>query len=79
MPASAARVLTPRERQIALLASSGMTNRQIADEMKLSPNTIANHLKNVFRKLDVRSRTELAWRLQFLDITPGTPPDMDGQ
>jgi DNA-binding NarL/FixJ family response regulator len=60
--------LTPRERQIALLAARGLTNRQIATEVGLSINTVSNHLKRVYPKLEVSSRTELAWRLQYVNI-----------
>ena len=50
--------LTPQERQIGLAVSEGRTNRQVAEMLFLSPKTIEYHLRNVFRNLDVRSRTE---------------------
>lgn len=53
--------LTPREHQVAELAAQGLSNRQIAGELRLSVNTVQNHLKRVFEKLQVSSRTELAW------------------
>ncbi len=53
-------LLTERELETALLVSRGRTNREIADELFLSPKTIENTLAKVYRKLDVRSRTELA-------------------
>jgi DNA-binding CsgD family transcriptional regulator len=63
------------EKQIALLAARGLTNRQIATEIGLSINTVSNHLKRVYAKLEVCSRTELAWRLQYLDVNRDVPPD----
>lgn len=70
--------LTPREKQIAFLAAQGLTNRQISTEIGLSINTVSNHLKRVYAKLDVQSRTELAWRLQYLDMNTDDAPDVDG-
>jgi DNA-binding CsgD family transcriptional regulator len=51
--------LTPSEYRIAALAAQGQTNRQIAESLFLTQNTVAWHLSHVYRKLDVSSRTEL--------------------
>lgn len=58
--AVAPRRLTEREEQIAALAATGSTNDEMAAELGLSPKTVESHLTRVYRKLRVRSRTELA-------------------
>ncbi len=52
--------LTEREAQIAALVTDRKTNPEIAAELFLSVKTIETHLRNIFRKLDVSSRVELA-------------------
>jgi DNA-binding CsgD family transcriptional regulator len=61
--ANAADELTPQELQIALVVANGATNKEAGAALFLSPKTIESHLSRVYRKLDVRSRTELVRRL----------------
>ena len=56
-------VLSETERRIVELVVEGRRNREVADELSLSPNTVAWNLSKVYRKLGVSSRTELAARL----------------
>jgi DNA-binding NarL/FixJ family response regulator len=52
--------LTASELRVACMAAEGMTNRQIAQALFVTENTIETHLRSVFRKLDIRSRSQLA-------------------
>lgn len=51
--------LTTSERRVAELAAAGATNREIAQELYVTPKTVELHLTNTYRKLDLRSRREL--------------------
>jgi DNA-binding CsgD family transcriptional regulator len=67
---TAAEQLTPHELQIAVLVAQGMTNREAASALFLSPKTIEYHLGQIYRKLDVRGRAQLA-RLMAMELPEG--------
>jgi RNA polymerase sigma factor (sigma-70 family) len=52
-------VLTPREREVFFLASRGLKNSEIAEELYLSEKTIKTHLRNIYNKLNLASKAEL--------------------
>ncbi|HEV2347227.1 MAG TPA: helix-turn-helix transcriptional regulator [Actinocrinis sp.] len=51
--------LTRAERQVADLVAEGRTNREIAEQLFVSPHTVNAHVRRIFEKLQVRSRVEL--------------------
>jgi DNA-binding CsgD family transcriptional regulator len=61
--------LTPQQRQIAQLAATGLTNKQIGERLYLSPRTVATHLHQLFPKLGVTTRAALR------DALASQPPE----
>ena len=73
--ADGARLLTKREEDVVGLVEEGLTNRQIASELRLSEHTIRNNLFRIFDKLGVSTRVELA--LYAVNRSrPAVPPDL---
>jgi DNA-binding CsgD family transcriptional regulator len=80
---SAAERLTPQELQVALVVAQGLSNRDVAARLFLSPKTVEFHLTRIYRKLEIRSRSELVRRIVELerggvdpvsDVTPARSP-----
>ena len=69
-PATGWTSLTGTERTVSELVSQGLTNQQVADQMFISVHTVAFHLRQVFRKLSISSRVELA----RIAVGQGTAP-----
>ncbi|WP_238161011.1 LuxR family transcriptional regulator [Kribbella antibiotica] len=68
-PASGWDSLTKTERKVAELVASGLTNQQAASRLFISPHTVGFHLRQIYRKLGIRSRTALA----LVRFKPSTP------
>lgn len=52
--------LTPRQREIAMLIADGLTNKEIAQRLLISVSTVETHIENMFRRLGVSSRAQIA-------------------
>jgi DNA-binding NarL/FixJ family response regulator len=55
--------LTPTERQVAELVAEGRSNKEVAAALVVSPKTVDGHLSNIYAKLGIHSRTQLARRI----------------
>jgi LuxR family maltose regulon positive regulatory protein len=60
--------LTPREMDVLRLLEEGLSNREIADRLYLSPNTLRVYTTNLYTKLDVHNRTQAVIRARALEI-----------
>ena len=56
-------VLTDRERDVLELLSQGMTNKEIAEALVISSNTVKRHMKSIFSKLDIHTRSAAAAKI----------------
>ncbi|MGH8903761.1 MAG: helix-turn-helix transcriptional regulator [Egibacteraceae bacterium] len=70
--------LTKTERAVANLVAQGLTNRQVASQMFLSPHTVGFHLRQIFRKLGINSRVDLARHSPRVPRQPGDWPGSGG-
>ena len=65
---SNSRFLTPRERDVLAMISQGCSNKRIARTLEISPETVKSHVKRIFLKLAVSTRTEAALRAVWLKL-----------
>jgi ATP/maltotriose-dependent transcriptional regulator MalT len=66
--------LTPRQRDALGLVAAGLSNRRIAEEMRISETTVRTHLREVFARLAVRSRTHAVAEARRLGLLEGPKP-----
>lgn len=76
--------LTPREGSVARYLLEGLTNKEIANKLRLSEHTVKDHLKRLMRKYQVTTRTALSSRLfsgqnAGIQLTVGPPATMDSE
>src|SRR5690606_14126580 len=70
--------LTEREKEVLALISRGMRNVDVADQLALSGNTVATHIKSIYRKLGISSRAEASWYATMLGLSPVKPEAGNG-
>ena len=63
-----ASLLTDREREVLDLIAAGSTNREIAEQLFLSPHTVKEHTSTLYKKLRVRNRAEAVQRAQRIGL-----------
>jgi len=71
-------VLTDRERETLVLLAQGLTNKEMAESLVITTNTVKRHLKSIFEKLDVHTRSAAAAKAISAGVTVGRPmQDLD--
>jgi len=58
--------LTPKEKQVLFLLSKGFTYKKISEPLKVSPETIKKHLKNIYKKLKAKNKIEALTKVKLL-------------
>ncbi len=73
LAAGAGATLTQREREVAVLVASGLTNKEIARELVLVPGTVSNHVLHILRKLGFTRRAQIATWVTRQGLSIPTP------
>jgi DNA-binding CsgD family transcriptional regulator len=68
-------MLTPREHEIATLATAGLRNREIARRLHLTEGTVKSHLHNIYQKAGIKNRTTLTARFHDRPSANGHAPN----
>jgi DNA-binding CsgD family transcriptional regulator len=64
--------LSKREAEVAELVSTGLSNKEVADKLFVTEKTIKFHLTNIYRKMNISSRTQLiVWSLPYMGFNDG--------
>lgn len=64
--------LSKREAEVAELVSTGLSNKEVADKLFVTEKTIKFHLTNIYRKMNISSRTQLiVWSLPYMGFKDG--------
>jgi DNA-binding NarL/FixJ family response regulator len=66
--------LTEREKSVLALISRGLRNVDVSEQLSLSENTVATHIKSIYRKLGISSRAEASWYATMLGLVPDNSP-----
>lgn len=61
--------LSPREKQVAALVCRGLTGRQVAAKLFISPETVKTHVRHILRKFNLRSRRDLRKQLAGWELS----------
>ncbi len=69
--AAVTNALTPREQEVAILLARGLTNKQIAADLVVSPATVRSHVEHILGKLNLRSRAQIAVWASQQGLLPG--------
>lgn len=77
-PAPLEEPLTEREREILELLAGGLSNKEIAYRLEISPFTVRNHTSSIYNKLRVTTRRQAATQAKFLGLLPAALPKRNG-
>jgi len=75
-PLAMAASISPREQEILQSLSIGLSNQEIAEQYSISASTVKTHLENIFRKLEVNSRTQAIGQAQALGLVQGLAKEL---
>ncbi len=64
--------LTGREKEVLTLIGRGLRNADVAEQLQIAENTVAHHIKSIYRKLGISSRAEASWHATRLGLAQGS-------